>query len=193
MAARADVLAPCQGLVHLDGAAELVLPGSAHRRLEAVQHRLGGLIGAQSEQLLHLQRRDTVFGAGHVPGGGESHGERGPGVVADDSPTVRAAEPFRPTQPVEVVQTRITVRKPGTQRRVGTRVVKALGRHSEILRPGQSNGYPILGKIHPATTKTAPTCTNSTYGRTSREGPTRIRSCLAASTRHARPGSGVVA
>ncbi len=88
VAARAGVLAPYQGLVHLDGAAELVLPGSAHRRPEAVQHRLGGLIGAQSEQLLHLQCRDTVFGAGHVPGGGEPHGQRGPGVVADDSPTV---------------------------------------------------------------------------------------------------------
>ncbi len=55
----------------------------------------------------------------------------------DDTPTVRAAEPFRPTQPVEVVQTRIIVRKLSTQRRVGTRVVKAFGRHSEILHPGQ--------------------------------------------------------
>ncbi len=79
------MFAPYEGLVHLDGAAEPVLPGGAHRRPEEVRHRPGGLVGAQPQQLLHLQRRDTVLGAGHVPGDGEPHRERGPGVVEDGS------------------------------------------------------------------------------------------------------------
>src|ERR1039458_6719005 len=102
-----------------------------------MQHRPGGLVRADLERPLEIERRDAVLGAGEGPAGSEPDGERRPrsvedrarghrrsvstrrahpaavaGVPASGGATERTDESIRPPEPLEVVQTGVVRREP---------------------------------------------------------------------------------
>ena len=135
-------------LVDLDVPVQTVTASSHHHRAVAVQHRPGGLDRPEFHLALELGRRDAGLAVDHEPRCGKPDAERRPGLVEDrprrgghlaitaaalpatisEPPShrariVRADEPLRPAEPVQVVETLRVLREPSTQLRVGTGVV----------------------------------------------------------------------
>lgn len=161
------LLAAEDGLIDLDFARQALAAGPHEHRANPVQHRPRGLVGADLELALERQRRDTVLLGGKQPDGGEPDRERGTGAVEDRPrrnrraltagcalqppvrhpppagvPAVRADEPIRPPQPLEVVQAVGVGAKPRLELAERARVVpSSLGTGDGGIL-GRLDGYP---------------------------------------------------
>ena len=75
------------GLIDLDVSAEPVAAGAHHRHAEAVQHRPGGLVGAQPERALDAQRETPCFWL-VISHAASNHGRSGVRVLSKIVPAV---------------------------------------------------------------------------------------------------------
>jgi len=137
-----------EGLIHLDISGKPIATWAHHRCPEAVQHRPGCLVGAESQEPVQRLSRDPVLRRCHVPGGCKPDREWGPGAVEEGprghrhstpaalapeppvahpptagSLAARAHEPVGPPQPLEVIEAGVVVGEPPSQLRVAGRVV----------------------------------------------------------------------
>ena len=128
-AAQAVLLATDERLVHLHRAGQPVPARPHQRRPQPVQHRPGRLVRADLQRPLQILGGDPVLGGGEQPAGMEPHSQRRPRLIEDRPcchrgppaavtalhaavsqpppagiPAVRAGEPARPAQPLQIVQ-----------------------------------------------------------------------------------------
>ena len=81
------------GFIHLDESGERAAAGSQHALAQLGADQPGGLVGAESELALQLQRRDAIGVGGHQIGGPEPSGQRQLGVMHDGSGGDRGLAP----------------------------------------------------------------------------------------------------
>lgn len=138
------------GLIDLHSSLKPLAARAHEHRAQAVQHRPGGLVGADLQRALQAQRRDPVLLAGEQPARHEPHGQRRARLVEDRARRHRRAlaalraliapvrelpgtrvgatrtdEPLRPPQPLQEVQAVGILGKPRLELTHRPRVVHA--------------------------------------------------------------------